>query len=155
MNARPLKEMIWVNLKRRPLWSVRVLEDFFSLTRQQVIEKIENGDFPWAFNVGCGTRRKEIRLLGHGVTEKTIGPFPEIGATKNLKLIEVVDLILPQRDVRSTELRRIFSCSSKLVYDLAKDFRVAKKAMAKDGPYSYTVFQRASVAKFLENRRML
>lgn len=156
MNPTSLSLIITANLKRRPLWKVKTIEDFFDQSRQQVMAKIENGDFPWAFNIGVGENRREPRVLGYCVMEQVLGPFKGIGATKNLRLPEVIDLILPKRDIRSTELKRFFSCNEQHVHHgLASKFTITKKPAAKGGPYSYTVFSRASIERFLTSRRML
>lgn len=155
MNPLTLKLVIAANLKRRPLWKVKTIEDFFDLSRSKVMARIESGEFPWAFNIGLGERISEPRILGYSVMESLLGPFDNIGTTKNLQLPEVINLILPKRDVRSTELKRLLSCNPQHVQNLADQFTITKKPTAKDGPYSYTVFSRASVAGFLQKRRML
>lgn len=154
MNPLTIKLIIAANLKRRPLWKAKTIEDFFDLTRSKVMARIESGEFPWAFNIGLG-KKSEPRILGHSVMESVLGPFEGIGATKNLQLPEVINLILPKRDVRSTELKRLLSCNSDHVQNLIPQLTVTKKPTAKDGPYSYTVFSRVSVEKFLTGRRML
>ncbi len=154
MKSGTLKMVIAANLKRHPLWKVKTIEDFFDLSRDLVMAKIENGEFPWAFNIATSARRSEPRVLGYCVMEKTAGPFEGIGATRNLELPEVINFILPQRDVRSTELQRLLSCDQGHVYHLAPNFTVTKKPAAKTGPHSFTVFSRASVARFLQKRRM-
>lgn len=152
ISPQALVAVIKRNIARRPLWPVKVIENFFDLTGEQVVARIENGEFEYAFNITTEKRRREPRILALCVLEKTMSPFKEARATHNLKFPQVIDLILPQRDVRSTELRRIFCCSSGHVYQLARYFTVTKKPTARDGPKSYTIFSRASVAKFLERR---
>jgi hypothetical protein len=83
-----------------------------------------------------------------------MGPVPGIGATKNLGLPEVINLVLPQRDIRSTELTRLFSCAQQHVHHIGYKFKVAAKPRSTSGPNSYSVFARQSVARFLEQRRI-
>lgn len=154
MNPLTLKLIITANLKRRPLWRAKTIEDFFDLSRRKVMARIESGEFPWAFNIGLG-KKCEPRIFGYSVMESVLGPFENIGATKNLQLAEVINLILPKRDVRSTELARLLSCNQKHVQTLIPQFTITKKPTAKDGPYSFTVCSRASVAAFLEKRRIV
>lgn len=154
ISPQTLVSVIKRNVTRRPLWSVMVVENFFDLSRERVMESIESGDYPWVFNIGTGRKSREYRILALSVLELNMPAFKAIGATKNLKLTQIIDLILPQRDVRSTELRRIFSCSSHHVYHFAKYFTATQMPTACDGPNSFTVFSRASVARFLEKRRM-
>lgn len=149
-----LTAFITAVMKRRPLWKVRTVEDFFNLSRAQVLAKIDNGEIFWAFNIGQG-RKSDLRVLSWCVMEDPKNPFPEIGATRNLKLPEVINLILPQRDVRSTELQRRFSCGPKQIYTIAKgNFKITQKPLQADGPNSYTIFSRASVERFLIRRRV-
>ena len=155
MNPAVINAVIRANIKRRPLWKVKTIEDFFDLPRARVMAKIESGEFPWAFNIGQGKHTKEPRILAYSVLEAQIGPFEGIGATKNLQLPELINLILPARDVRSTELGRLFSCGHDQIRKLTPNFIITKKPAAQDGPLSFTVFSRASVAKFLAQRRML
>lgn len=154
MNPTALKLKIAATLKRHPLWKVKTIEDFFDLSRDRVMAKIESGEFPWAFNIGAGPRRSDPRVLGYCVMEEHLGPFAGIGATRNLELPEIINCILPKRDVRSTELKRLFSCEHQHVNQLAIYFTVTQKPVAKDGPHSFKVFSRDSVARFLKKRRM-
>jgi hypothetical protein len=66
----------------------------------------------------------------------------------------VYKLILPNRDIRSTELKRILACSSELIHDLKPNFEVTREPRQADGPNSFTVFSRASIEKFLRSRRL-
>jgi hypothetical protein len=116
---------------------------------------IESGELPFAFDLAPKTAsRKEPRIFSLCVAEKAGCKLP-CGATKNFSLPEVVGLILPKRDVRSTELTRLFSCSQQQVHAMKADFITTMMPKATDGPHSYTVFDRASVEAFLSQRRML
>jgi hypothetical protein len=148
-----LLQVIRLNARRRPLWKPISVMDFLDLDYDQVMAKIQSGDFSFAFDIGLGTRSAP-RILAISVLEHKLGPLPDIGATRDLKLPEVINLVLPCRDIRSTELKGLFSCDSQHVHRLKKYFRVARKPQAADGPNSYTVFHRASVETFLAQRRM-
>ncbi|HEX3857685.1 MAG TPA: hypothetical protein VHY30_10375 [Verrucomicrobiae bacterium] len=148
----PLKN----KLIRRPLWKMKSVGDFLDLEYEQVMAHIQSGGLLWAFNIATRGSRIEPRVLAHCAVEKKMGEIAETGAMRKLTLGKVINLILPPRNIRSTELKRILSCSSCHIYALAKNnFKIVRKATAKDGPDSYTVFQRASVEKFLEKRRMI
>jgi len=149
-----LAQVIRQNALRRPLCKVITAECFLDLTHDQVMARIQNGNFPWAFNIGAGKLRSEPRILALTVVEKIFGVHPAIGATKDLRLKEVIDIILPARDIRSTELQRFLSCESGQIRILRSQFRVTRAAKATDGPNSFTVFSRASVAAWLAKRRM-
>jgi hypothetical protein len=147
----PLKK----KMVRRPLWKIKSVQDFLNLEYEQVMAKIQSGELLWAFNIGNDRARSEIRVLSHCVVELKMGEIHQVGPTRKLTLLKVINLILPGRDIRSTELKRFFSCGSEHIHQLAKkNFIVARKPKAADGPHSFTVFRRASVAKFLERRRI-
>jgi len=146
---------IKVNLLRNPLFHPETVMDIFGLTRDQVRQKIQDGTFPWAFDLARGgSRRTEPRILSLSIIEQQIGSLPGIGRSRDLVLPEVIDLILPKRDVRSTELRKLLSMNSEQMQVLRADLVVTQPPRATDGAYSYTVYSRASVAEMLAKRRM-
>jgi len=142
-------------LVRRPLWKLSSAADFLDLSAATVREHIQSGELLFAFDIGTSRRKTEPRLFSPCVVEKKLGPLPGTGATRQLQLAEVVDLVLPRRDLRSVELERILSCEHKLVYQLASGWRIARPPQEKAGPNAYTLYQRASVAEWLAQRRML
>ena len=156
INPAVLLQVIKVNLLRRPLWQLATVSDCLDMPREEIEAEIESGKIPWAFNIAATTKtRQETRVLGACIVERAMGPVNGIGATQNMQLPEVLNLVLPARDIRSTELQRIFSCTHQHVYQLANNFRVTRKPESHDGPESCTVFARSSVASFLGERRIL
>lgn len=154
ISPQALLQTIKLNLVRTPFFQPETVMDILHLTRAQVKEKIQDGTFPWAFDIGESKRRTEPRILALSVVEQQLGPLPAIGRTRNLELPEVMALILPSRDIRSTELRRILSCDSDLIRNLKRDLVVTQGPQAADGPTSFSVFSRASVVGMLAKRRM-
>jgi hypothetical protein len=156
MNPQALIACIQINLMQRPLMRVQTVQDFLNKTRAEVDEMIEDGSLPFVFDLALNqAARNDPRIFSLCVAESAGWKNPA-GQTKNYQLPEVIGMILPKRDVRSTELKRIFSCRSDHVYRLAKNnFTIARKPTAHDGPNSFTIFHRASVERFLTNRRML
>jgi hypothetical protein len=140
------------NLLRRPLLRVETVQDCLGKSRDEVDAMIQDGSLAYAFDISTkpGTRT-EPRIFTLCVAEKTGWRNPS-GQTKNYQLAEVVGMILPQRDVRSTELRNLFACSCDHIYQLANNFKVTRKPAATGGPNSYTVFSRASIETFLTRR---
>ncbi len=69
------------------------LKNALDITRLKLNALIESGELPWAWNFGCGRSRQEIRLLAASVVERAGHPLPAIGATRNLNLPEVVNLV--------------------------------------------------------------
>ena len=155
MNPVALIASIQISLLRRPLLHMRTVQDCLDKTQEEVANMIECGELAYAFDVAMpAASRKEPRVFALCVAEKAGWKNP-VGATRNLQLPEVVNMILPGRDVRSTELTRLFSCSHQQVYQLAAQLQVTKKPEAAAGPTAYTVFSRASVAEWLAERRIV
>ena len=167
MNPNALIATIQINLMRRPLLKLETVCDCLDKTRDQVSAMIDNGELPFAFDLATvfSKRRvhrnnqernwtRQIRVFSLCVAERTGWTNPA-GQTKNFSLPEVIGMILPARDVRSTDLKNRFNCSSDHIYNLAPNFTIIRRPAVKDGPESYTVFKRDSVAAFLEKRRML
>jgi hypothetical protein len=155
MNRNALIACIQLNLLRRPLLRVQTVQDCLAKTRDEVNAMIESGELPFAFDLSAKpATRKELRIFTLCVAEKTGWKNPA-GQTKNYQLSEVIRAILPQRDVRSTELRNLFACSCDHIYQLADNLKVTRKPAATGGPNSYTVFHRASVETFLAQRRIV
>ena len=69
MNITPaaLLATIRINLMRRPLMHPSVAEECLDLSRFKLNALIESGELPWAWNLGNGPARKEIRILAHSV----------------------------------------------------------------------------------------
>jgi hypothetical protein len=154
MNAAAIIACVQLSLLRCPLLRVETVQDCLSASRDQVNKMIESGELPFAFDLANESKRADPRVFALCVAEKTGWKSP-CGQTKNFNLPEVIGMILPKRDLRSTELMRILACSHQLVHDSKNKFTVARKAAASSGPNSYTVFTRASVATFLAKRRMV
>ena len=140
---------------RRPLLHPETVMDCLDVSREQLNQLIQNGELPFAFNIGAAKSRTEPRILAHCVVEKQLGPIPGIGSMRNLGLAEVVNLILPKRDIRTTELRRLLATGNQWFLNNSKNFSVIQKAENATGPNSFAVLCRASVASFLEKRRII
>ena len=153
MTAAALTASLKVSLLRTPLLRVETVQDCLALTREQVNAMIESGELPFAFYLATTAKRKEPRIFTLCVAERTGWKNPG-GETKNFQLPEVIGMILPKRDVRSTELARLLACSHQSVHSAKNHFAIVRQPAASSGPNSYTVFSRASVEKFLTRRRM-
>lgn len=158
MNITPaaLLATIRINLMRRPLMHPSVAEECLDLSRFKLNALIESGELPWAWNLGNGPARKEVRILALCVVERATGPITAISATRNLRLPEVINLILPQKreSLRCVELQRLFHAGPDLIHDLhaaGELKRVAEKLPA-SGPNSSPRFTITSLVKMLERR---
>lgn len=159
MNPVALMAVIKINLLRRPLWHPILVQECLEVSRVKLRAMIDNGELPWAWNFGRGTAKKEIRILAHSVVEKTIGPLAAIGATRNLKLPEVINLLLPQTraSMRATELQRLFCVSHDLIIDLhrQREIQIVRENLPAVGFNASPRFTRASLAAMLEKRRII
>ncbi|HEX3857686.1 MAG TPA: hypothetical protein VHY30_10380 [Verrucomicrobiae bacterium] len=146
-----------MNLFRRPLWAASTVEDALDVSQRNLAAMIDNDDLSWAWDFSTGRTRKEVRILAHCVVEKAMGPLKEIGATRNLKLPEVVNLILPQKreTLRGAELQRLFHASANLIRDLstAGEIKRVSEKLPSVGPNASPRFTRQSLVRLLEKRR--
>jgi hypothetical protein len=148
-----------INLLRRPLWHPNTVEECLDITRPKLNSMVECGELAWAWDLGTGRKRKEVRILGHCVVEHAMGRMPNIGATKNLRLPEVIGLILPgQRPaLRSIELQRLFHSGPDLLHTLSVSGELKKvpQKLSTKGANASPSFTRTSLVKLLENRRIV
>jgi hypothetical protein len=135
------------------------VEECLDILRPKLNTMVENGQLPWVWDLGNGRQRKELRILGYSVVEQTSGPIPGIGATKNLELPEVVNLILPptRETFRGTELQRMFHLGPDMVSRLSESGELEKvpQQLTNTGVNSSPSFTRRSVIKLLEKRRVI
>ncbi len=160
MNPVAVIAVIKINLLRRPLMHPSVAEDCLDVSRTRFDAMIESGELPWAWDLSSGRsrNRKEVRVLAHSVVERATGPIQAIGATRNLKLPEVVNLILPQtrETLRGAELQRLFHVSSDLIRNLsdAREIKRVNERLPAVGPNASPRFTFASLVELLSRRRI-
>ncbi len=153
-----LMATIRLNLLRRPLMHPCMAEECLDISRPKLTALVESGQLPWAWNLGCGNARQEMRILAHCVMERATGINPAIGATKNLKLSEVLNLILPEQrqSLRAVELQRLFHASPDMIRDLGevRAIRKISEKLPAVGPNASPRYARLSLVKFLTDRRI-
>ena len=161
MNISPaaLIATIRINLARHPLWPLGIVQESLDVSRQQLMAMVDTGELSWVWDISTKRLRKELRVLGHCVVDRQSGPVSGIGATKSLKLPEVLNLILPQvrPSLRGVEIQRLLACSPDAVRDLhqAGELVRVKETIPSKGINASPRFTRASVAKFLSDRRLV
>lgn len=137
---------------KRPLIKLSSCEDFFDRDYDSLAADAEAGIFLFAWNIAQpDAQRRELRVWRDSAMAVWHNrPLPKI--TED----DVYRLILPMRDIRSTELMRIFSCSQELVRDLDTTRCLIPKCprRAEDGPNAYTLYERAGIESFLRSRRL-
>lgn len=135
---------------KRPLLKLSTCEDFFDRDYDTLIIDVENQALRFTWNIAApGADRREVRIWRSSALA-----FHHAQKQPALSETEVYKLILPMRDLRSTELERIFSCTHQHIYQLAPLFTVTRPPRDEDGPNSFTVFSRASIESFLRSRRL-
>lgn len=135
---------------KRVLWKLSTCEDFFDRDHDALVVDVENQSLKFAWDIAApGSTQKEIRVWrAAALALRRNEPLPRV--TED----EVYRLILPNRDLRSTELQRIFSCSHPHITTLRPLLVVTREPLQADGPNAFTVFCRASVIAFLKARRL-
>jgi hypothetical protein len=159
MNPNALIAVIKINALRRPLWQADTVQECLHISRGRLVQMIEAGEIAWAWNIGRGNTRRELRILGHCIVELQTGPIAEIGNTRNLGLPEVVNLILPKtrQTLRGRELQKLFSCNPDTIRKLHLDGYLDKvpEKLATVGPNSSPRYTRASLVNFFAKRRII
>lgn len=135
---------------KRVLWKLSTCEDYFDRDHDTLVVDVENQSLKFAWDIAApGAAQKEIRVWRTAArSARHNRPLPNVSEE------DVYKMILPGRDLRSTELQRIFSCSHPHITTLRPLLVVTREPRQADGPYAFTVFSRASVAAFLRSRRL-
>lgn len=149
--------------RTKPTLALESCADFFDRDYDTLVADVESRVIKFAWDIQgdqterlAGTlaptplsRRREIRVYAPSAWAFCYNrPMPALTEE------EVYRLILPGRDIRSTELQRILACSHQHVHALKSNFTVTREPRQADGPHSFTVFSRASIERFLRGRRL-
>jgi hypothetical protein len=144
----------------RPLVPLEACMVLLDRDEDELLAAIEDGSLPWAWDIrGAGAERREIRVWRESVLE-WVGRDGNRGSEiANLKLEIGNDMpgdILPHRDLRTTELQRLFCCSQKHAQGLIEaGLLVPVRARpVESGPNAFTLVARPSVTRFLRERRV-
>ena len=136
--------------RTKPTLALESCADFFDREYATLIEDVENRLIKFAWNIAVDlAARKEVRIYAPSAWAFCYQtPMPAISEDV------VYKLILPNRDIRSTELKRILACSHQHVHELKQNFVTTREPLQADGPNSFTVFSRPSIVDFLKARRL-
>lgn len=146
-------ELTGVELPRtKPTLALESCADFFDRDYATLVVDVQNRVIKFAWDIALlqGDRQTPcIRIYAPSAWAFCYQrPMPALSEE------DVYKLILPNRDLRSTELKRILACSSDHVHNLKEFLTVTRPPRQADGPDSFTVFSRASVVAFLKARRL-
>lgn len=136
--------------RTKPTLALESCADFFDRDSDTLRLDVENQVIKFAWDIAvAGSARREIRIYAPSAWAFCYQkPMPALTEE------EVYRLILPGRDLRSTELQRILACSHQHVHELKSHFKIVRRPLQADGPNSFTVFARQSIVDFLKSRRL-
>jgi len=136
--------------RTKPTLALESCADFFDRDYDTLIIDVQNRLIKFAWDISTpGAARREIRIYAPSAWAFVYNrPMPKLSED------DVYKLILPARDIRSTELKRILACSHQHVHELKREFTVTREPIQADGPNSFSVFGRESIVRFLRARRI-
>ena len=143
--------------RTKPTLALESCADFFDRDYAALVMDVENRLIKFAWDIATSvtpdpaekSHRRTIRIYAPSAWAFCYNkPMPK------LQEDDVYRLILPGRDIRSTELQRILACSHQHIHDLKEHFTVIREPLQSDGPTSFTVFSRSSIENFLRSRRI-
>ncbi len=135
----------------RPLVPLEAIMVLLDIDEDSVLGLIDAGELRWAWNIASsGADRREIRVL----RDSLLSYCALSGQPADAAALWPIVFGHSRDVVRSTELQRLFSCSSSHVHRLIKDKDLVALNAATTGPNGYARITRASVIGFLNSRRM-
>ena len=149
--------------RTKPTLALESCADFFDRDYDVLVTDVENRVIKFAWDIATGPltpalspegERERLQRRCIRIYAPSAWAFCYQKPMPTLAEEQVYKLILPNRDIRSTELRRILACSHQHVHELKEHFTIVREPLQSDGPNSFTVFARASIEKFLRSRRI-
>lgn len=116
-----------------------------------VLAAIESGVLTWAWDIRReGAERREIRVWRDSLLDVLNGTHA------SNKVADAAATILPPRPVRTTELQRLWSCSSSHLSHLLLDgtLKAVTAREASSGPNAFTRISPSLICNFLSARRL-
>jgi hypothetical protein len=136
--------------RTKPTLALESCADFFDRDYDTLVVDVENRLIKFAWDISTpGASRREIRIYA-----PSAWAFVYHRSMPLISEDDVYRLILPGRDIRSTELKRILACSHQHIHELKSQFVVTREPLQADGPASFSVFSRESIVRFLHARRI-
>ncbi|HEX5218252.1 MAG TPA: hypothetical protein VFZ59_01690 [Verrucomicrobiae bacterium] len=155
----PDKSIAPTPLRTRTLWKVDTCEILLDLSRQQVLERIEDGRIAWAFCISANkSARRDIRVLTACVIELLGHKTGLPKKTANLTFDEVIELILPHHrpDLKGTELQRLLGVNPDTIRQITKrkGWVMSQRPKERYGPNASPKYSRGSVIEFFRKTRI-
>lgn len=139
----------------RPLLPLEVVMVLLDRNEDDVLALIDTGELSWAWDIRTpAADRREIRVWRDDVLRHLDRTSRGIRPADPLPLDQVMTAILPHSrpEIRSTEIQRIFSCSSSHVLNLVQAGCLAGLNAPGTGPNGFVRVTRLSVIQFLQLR---
>ena len=142
--------------RTKPTLALESCADFFDRDYAELVLDVENRliKFAWDIQRDAGPNLEDNGRRCIRIYAPAAWAFCYQRPMPTIKEENVYKLILPNRDIRSTELKRILACSHQHVHELKENFVTVREPLQADGPNSFTVFARDSIEKFLRSRRI-
>ena len=135
----------------RPLVPLEAIMVLLDIDEDSVLGLIDGGELRWAWNIAsAGSDRREVRVL----RESILSYCALSGQPSGEESLWTIVFGHSRDVVKSTELQRLFSCSSSHVHRLIKDKDLVALNAATTGPNGFARITRASVIAFLQARRI-
>jgi hypothetical protein len=133
---------------KRPLIDICAAVAVLDMSRDQIVELVEDGTLEWSFNVGLSTRRRCIRILSESVTR-----FLQVRRDA-MDFQTVFATILPGQSetTLASKIARAFNVDAYLIIRLLRA-GLLKKVGQTVGRQTASV-TRQSVREFLKARRV-
>lgn len=153
MTTAPLQPYLSFDLPvSRPLIPLEAAMVMLDRDEDQVLYLIEAGGLTFAWDIRSqDAERREVRVWRDCIRAHVNGdPQPELPED------QVINSFLPHTaEVRSTQLRRIFTASQGHVQNLINQGLVCGLNEACTGPNGYVRVERGSIINFLRSRRII
>lgn len=139
-----------------PMLGIAAARDILHLDVDMVLELIADRKLAWAWNIGLGKRRSEIRILA-----RCLRGYQASNTSCNLAEVpqeEIIAHILAREKkpwIEGVTLKHLLACENDLIIDLvtARELAVMPGTNWRRGPGGSPSITRESVINFLKRRR--
>jgi len=153
----PAQRRLRIKLDAGPLVTLATARGSLGLDEESIMELIETRALAWAWDIGLGQHRGEVRLL-----TKSARGYEQTGTGDNLMDASPVTILCwilageTKEWITGKRLRHILLCSAKLINELVDEgeLRVMPGSQRRHGREGYDLVTRQSVISFLNQRRI-
>jgi hypothetical protein len=134
---------------------IAAARDLLGVDVDDILSLIADGKLAWAWDIGLGSRRAEIRILS-----KCLRGYQATGSTCNLRDAgeeQIIGWILARHKlpwIAGVSLKFILACENDLIIDLIEAGELKHTGGWRRGPGGSPNVTRESVVAFLKRRRV-